>query len=210
MYSKQKMKRKFVTAILVMTALGGTIIPTATIVNASEEFEASGVITRSVKNDKMLAFERELSRPETRVSFASEEIDEEAAFNYFVEKYDGAEVQHFIGRNAAFSERFHVGGLNVFASNRSALQYGRSELAVTSTLLQMNGTLIGAKVGGPAGALLGLIGGSILASRFRSGSNTMRRWIDVGSNRGGSRMTASEEFPISSLATISQAPVRPI
>ena len=166
MYSKQKLKRKLLTAVLAITVLGGAIIPTGTIVNASEESGTSGVITKSVKNDKMLAFERELNSPEVRLSFAFNEIDEEAAFNYFIEKYDGAEVQHFIGRNVAFSERFHVGGLNVFASNRSALQYGRSELAATSTLLQMNGTLLGAKVGGPAGALLGLIGGSILAGRF--------------------------------------------
>jgi hypothetical protein len=202
----KNMKVRLATVFLALITLGGFLFPSALLVSANE---ISGTDVKVIKNDTMLALERKLNTPAMRIALSSEEIDEEVVFNYFVEKFDGAEVQHIIGRNVAVTETFHVGGYNVFASNRSGLEYARTQLANSATLLLANGTLGGALLGGPAGALIGLLGSSILASRFRSGSEIMRSWINVGSNRGGARMTLSEVFAISTLNTTSQSPIRP-
>lgn len=38
----------------------------------------------------------------------------------------------------------------------------------------------------------------------------MKSWINVGSSIGGSWMTLTEEFPIATLNTTSQSPVKPL
>lgn len=84
----------------------------------------------------------------------------------------------------------------------------RSDIAITATLLVTDGTLGGAIVAGPLGAVIGLIGSAILGSRVRDGSNDMKRWLDVDSSKGGVRITETEEFPIASLQSISQSPIK--
>lgn len=158
----------------------------------------------------MIGLEKELNSPQVKLALHSKIIDQQALFDYFAEKYVGAKMSYVGGRSAGVSETFYIGGYIVFASNKSALEYCRTQLATSATLLQANGTLGCALLGGPAGALIGLLGATILAGHFKDGSSTMRSWINVGSSKGGSRMTLTEEFPIGTLNTTSQSPVKPL
>ncbi|MBF8808741.1 MAG: hypothetical protein IC227_11480 [Enterococcus lacertideformus] len=201
------MKKKLITGMLIGATLASFIFPTGLEVALADEMSESVHI---IKNDKMLGLEKELNSPQVKLALHSKTTDQQAMFDYFAKKYDGAQITYVGGRATGVSETFYVGGYNVFASNQSALNYCRTQLATTATLLQANGTLGGALLGGPAGALIGLLGATILAGRFRDGSSTMKSWINVGSSKGGSRMTLTEEFPIATLNTTYQSPIKPL
>lgn len=62
--------------------------------------------------------------------------------------------------------------------------------------------------GGPPGALVGAIGANVLADYFRSANSDMKRWLDVGSSKGGCRIILTEEFPISSLGSTTQSAIK--
>ncbi|MGX7173581.1 hypothetical protein [Enterococcus ratti] len=151
----------------------------------------------------MLGLEKELNSPQVKLALHSKATNQQAMFDYFAKKYDGAQVTYVGGKATDVSETFYVGGYDVFVSNKSALNYCRTQLATTATLLQANGTLGGALLEGPAGTLIGLLGATILAGRFKEGSHTMRNWINVDSSKGGSQMTLTEEFLIATLNTTS-------
>ena len=68
--------------------------------------------------------------------------------------------------------------------------------------------IIGSIEGGPAGTIAGAIGAKVLGARVKEGYIDIKKWIDVGSSRGGVRMTASAEFPIDSLNSIKQTKIR--
>lgn len=202
------MKNKLGIKIIIIMLLSSFVSPIVGLeITHADEVD---IPTQVIKNEKMIALEKELNTPQVKLALNSKETNRQVMFDYFARKYDGAKVTCIGGKATGVSETFYVGGYNIFASTKTALEYCRTQLSHTATLLQTAGTLTGSVLGGPAGALLGLLGATILASRFRDGSATMRSWINVGSTKGGSRMTLTEEFPIATLNTTSQSPIKPL
>ncbi|EGO2842887.1 hypothetical protein IBQ15_002643 [Enterococcus faecalis] len=169
-------------------------------------------------NAKWDAFEKELSfriansNSNNIVKRSLENVQESGItkqeLQELIIKYDGAERTIRTKRAAAFSEKFVNGGYNAFADNKSGMVALRDELGTTATLLQANGTLGGAIAGGPAGALIGLVRATILATYFRNANGHMKEWIAVGSSKGGIRITVTDEFPIAQLDTVEQSPIK--
>ena len=84
----------------------------------------------------------------------------------------------------------------------------RDDYGLNATLLLTDGTLGGAMAGGLVGALLGALGAGLLAGYFRDANNHMKEWINVGSSKGGCRITLTDEFPIAKLNTVEQSPIK--
>lgn len=131
-------------------------------------------------------------------------------FQNILVKYDGAErtftpkVSFRSAQNNSYTEKVVKGGLNVYGSSPQALISSRDYLSSSDMGLLATGVIIGSIEGGPAGA----IGAKVLGARVKEGYNDIKNWIDVGSSRGGVRMTASAEFPIDSLNSIKQTKIR--
>ncbi|WP_217925406.1 hypothetical protein, partial [Enterococcus gallinarum] len=137
----------------------GTELVTGSVAYATENttLETSDKVFTS-KNDQYIKFEKEFSQLQnqrntefkTRVYSQS---TQKAAFN-LIKKYDGDEIT-IMRAVAKYSTKFVNGGVNSFATSKSGLQQLRTDLATTATLLLANGTVGGAAVAGPLGALLG-------------------------------------------------------
>lgn len=176
----------------------------ATSVHAAEDQP----IIEIEKNSKWVDFENELSSRRTKRSLDGENTISQEEYFRLVEKYDGAKAVVRVNRAVAFSEQLVNGGYNAFATSRSGMESLRSGYGTTAALLVANGTVGGAMAGGPAGALVGAIGANVLAGYFRSANSDMKRWLDVGSSKGGCRITLTEEFPISSLGSTTQSAIK--
>ncbi|WP_236786014.1 hypothetical protein [Anaerococcus ihuae] len=136
-------------------------------------------------------------------------------FQNLLVKYDGAErtftpkVSFRSAQNNSYTEKVVKEGLNIYGSSPQALISARDYLSSSDMGLLASGVIIGSIEGGPAGAIAGgAIGAKVLGSRVKEGYNDIKKWIDVGSSRGGVRMTASAEFPIDSLNSIKQTKIR--
>ncbi|MBF0799112.1 hypothetical protein IR166_28785 [Enterococcus faecalis] len=206
------MKNKILVLALATSFLVSPLLVTGSVAYATENttLEASDKVIVT-KNDQYIKFEKEFSQLQNQRSTEFKtrvysQSTQKAAVN-LIEKYDGAEIT-VVRAAAKYSTKFVNGGVNSFATNKSGLQQLRTDLATTATLLLANGTVGGAAVAGPLGALLGLVGGGILGSTVRSASNTIQSWINVGSSKGGVRVTLVEQFPISSLNSQSQAKIK--
>lgn len=131
-------------------------------------------------------------------------------FQNLLVKYDGAErtfipkISFRSAQNNSYTEKVVKGGLNVYGPSPQALISARDYLGSSDMGLLATGVIIGSIEGGPAGA----IGAKVLGARVNEGYNDIKKWIDVGSSRGGVRMTASAEFPIDSLNSIKQTKIR--
>ena len=131
-------------------------------------------------------------------------------FQNLLVKYDGAErtfipkISFRSAQNNSYTEKVVKGGLNVYGSSPQALISARDYLGSSDMGLLATGVIIGSIEGGPAGA----IGAKVLGARVKEGYNDIKNWIDVGSSRGGVRMTAFAEFPIDSLNSIKQTKIR--
>ena len=135
-------------------------------------------------------------------------------FQNLLVKYDGAErtfipkISFRSAQNNSYTEKVVKGGLNVYGSSPQALISARDYLGSSDMGLLATGVIIGSIEGGPAGAIAGAIGAKVLGARVKEGYNDIKNWIDVGSSRGGVRMTASAECPIDSLNCTKQTKIR--
>ncbi|MBF0780321.1 MULTISPECIES: hypothetical protein [unclassified Granulicatella] len=165
------------------------------------------------KNDLYLKFEEEL-----KILSSESEVTKEKYFE-LVEKYDGAEKVVTYGEispfrfinMSGFSEKFVWGGVNTLAFNRQGIENLRTYFGHCALLLTAGGAVNGFLYGGgPWGALIGAVGGTFMSGRFNEGAGFMRKWFDVGSNKGGVRITLTEAFPIDNIDSLNQAIIRRI
>lgn len=205
----KKMLKKYFIANLGLLCILSVIFPSTLTAYASELPEEQKSTVTRVSNDTWLAFEQEFNQmiQSKKQLTGNTSLSEEEAF-YLINKYDGAQSTVYISGRASYSEMFKTGGYNAFASSKSSMANLRDDYGTSATLLQTAGILGGAMVGGPAGAVLGLIGATILATRFKDANSDMKKWISVGSSKGGCRVTATDEFPIASLNTVTQSPIQ--
>ncbi|KPG72200.1 hypothetical protein [Enterococcus sp. RIT-PI-f] len=206
------MKKKLLTLALASSFIISPIFLSSSIASASEVTtteESDGVVV--TKNEQYLKFEAELLtlQKQQKNEFSSRlytDSTKEAATN-LIEKYEGAEIS-VAKASVQYTCKFVNGGLNSFATTKTGLQQLRTDLATTATLLLTNGTLGGATIAGPLGALVGLVGGGILGQTARGASNTMQSWINAGSSKGGVRITIVEQFAISNINSQTQAKIK--
>lgn len=205
----KKMLKKYFIANLGLLCMLSVIFPSTLTAYASELPEEQKATVTRVSNDTWLAFEQEFNQmiQSKKQLTGNTSLSEEEAF-YLINKYDGAQSTVYISGRASYSEMFKTGGYNAFASSKSSMANLRDDYGTCATLLQSVGVLGGAMAGGPAGALLGLIGSTILGTRFRDANSDMKKWINVGSSKGSCRITATDEFPIASLNTLTQSPIQ--
>lgn len=205
---KKTLKKYFIASLGLLCILS-VILPSTLTAYASELPEEQKATVTRVSNDTWQAFEQELNQmiQKKKQLTGHTSLSEEEAF-YLIKKYDGAQSTVYISGRASYSEMFKTGGYNAFASSKYSMANLRNDYGTCATLLQTTGVLGGAMAGGPAGALLGLIGSTILGTRFRDANSDMKKWINVGSTKGGCRITATDEFPIASLNTITQSPIK--
>lgn len=208
------MKKLKLTILMVLSMVLATFIPTVGTVSAAETINSNDTLEETPviieKNTKYEEFEKEFSRIKnnSRSEFSTgiyRDTTKKQIAN-LITKYDGAEITVFAA--GKYSTKFVNGGVNSYASNKSGMGQLRSDLAMTATLLLTDGTLGGAAIAGPLGALVGLLGSGILGNRCSGASNTMKSWINVGSSRGGVRITLTEQFAISSLNSQKQSPIK--
>lgn len=105
----------------------------------------------------------------------------------------------------SFSEKWVNGGLNTFAPNKSALVALHTYYGKTAVSLMLGGLAGGALVAGLPGAIVGAVGGNLLANRFNAAQTDIGELINAGATQGGCRITVVDEFPIASLASQTQA-----
>ena len=205
---KKILKKYFIDSLGLLCILS-VILPSTLTAYASELQEGQKATVTRVSNDTWQAFEQELNQMvlSKKNLTGNTSLSEEEAF-YLINKYDGAQSTVYISGRASYSEMFKTGGYNAFASSKSSMANLRDDYGTCATLLQSVGILGGAMAGGPAGALLGLVGSTILGTRFRAANSDMKKWISVGSSKGGCRITATDEFPIASLNTLTQSPIQ--
>ena len=204
----KKMLKKYFIANLGLLCMLSVIFPSTLTAYASELPEEQKATVTRVSNDTWLAFEQEFNQmiQSKKQLTGNTSLSEEEAF-YLINKYDGAQSTVSISGRASLSDMFKPGGYNAFASSKSSMANLRDDYGTCATLLQSVGVLGGAMAGGPAGALLGLIGSTILGTRFRDANSDMKKWINVGSSKGGCRITATDEFPIASFNTLTNSPI---
>ncbi|WP_430618176.1 hypothetical protein [Enterococcus sp. DIV1054d] len=201
------MKKMIITMVMCFS-FSSIILSPITTTYATETSIDSYSITRE-SNKQWIGFEQEFNNLRASQLCQSGTLDlTRDQLLYLINKYDNADSTVCINGRASFSEVFFSGGYNAFASNKTAMVSLRDNLGASATLLQVNGTLGGALAGGPAGALIGLVGATILASRFRDGNNDRKKWISVDSAKGGIRITLTDEFPIANLKTTTQSPIK--
>lgn len=167
-------------------------------------------VTTNAKWDALEQELLELREKKVAIRRVSEEgsyITEEEFWN-LAKKYDGAERTVYVSRAAAYSEKFVKGGYNAFAYSKTGMKKLRDDYGICATGLLVDGVLTGAIAGGVAGALVGAIASDILGARFRDANNHMKEWINVGSSKGGCRITLTDEFPIAKLDTVQQSPIK--
>ncbi|WP_314065978.1 hypothetical protein [uncultured Vagococcus sp.] len=208
MFKKSKLVcvvASFILFVSPLVSFGNTI--------QAEEVASSKSEVVIVKNEKMKQLEQELALIKLKGQRSLKALNGDPILSQeetaaLLAKYDGAETTVYVNRAAAYQSKLVNGGANFLATTKSGMSTLRSEMATTATLLKANGVVGGAVLGGLAGAILGFMASSVFADRCSSGSNDMKRWIDVGSSKGGVRMTLTEEFPISSIGSTSQAKIQ--
>lgn len=171
--------------------------------------EKNGAYEVTTKNYLYENFEKELA-----VVKHNGELTKEKLFE-LISKYEGAEKivrytddMYSRASTEGFVENFISGGVNNFAYNRQGIENLRSYYAECSALILVDGTGVGAYLGGPFGAILGAFGGGFLSARLNDARGYMVQWFDVGSHKGGARVTLTESFPIDYKFSINQARIR--
>lgn len=205
-----KLKMKKFVAIISAIAVAVTIIPFTGMKTFAHNQEQNIQI---VANDKWKALEKELLELQSKKKIATRSVGNatfitKEEFFALAEKYDGAERTVKVGKSSYYSEKLVNGGYNAFANSKSGMVHLRDDYGTCATLLVTDGVLGGAIAGGPAGALIGAIASNLLASYFRAANNHMKEWINVGSSKGGCRITLTDEFPIAKLDTVQQSPIK--
>lgn len=203
--------KKLVLKMLVLTlAVSAFTVFGTTKVSAAESNENKSV--EVVTNKQCDLFENEVNQLKNANAksrgTSNEAVLTKEQFFELVKKYDGAERTVYESRGASYSEKFKWGGYNAFAYSKKGMQNLRDDYGACATLLITDGTLVGAMAGGVAGALVGAIGSNILATYFRDANNHMKDWINIGSSKGGCRITLTDEFPIAKLDTLSQSAIK--
>lgn len=221
----KKMKFCVLGAALLMSVT--PMVMTGTTVYAAQETETSILTTEDVdskievqSNEKWKAFEQEFAQMtnesslyRSNISSYSANIGTKEELFQLIKKYDGAERTITVQQSPAsgsykYTEKFVTGGYNGFAEGKTSMERFRSDLATNATLLQINGTLGGALAGGPLGALIGLLGSSILSTRLYKGSDIMGQWINAESSKGGIRIVVQETFAIDNINSLQQSPIK--
>lgn len=106
---------------------------------------------------------------------------------------------------STFYEKWVNGGLNTFAPNKSALVALHTYYGKIAVSLMLGGPAGGALVAGLPGAVVGTVGGNLMANRFNTAQADIGELINAGATQGGCRITLVDEFPIASLASQTQA-----
>lgn len=207
-YLMKNLKKSFMSLLVLALTISAFTVFGTTNVSAAELNNEIEIVT----NTQWELFEEELNQikndhARNRIISNEPALTEEQFFE-LVEKYDGAERTVYQNRAASYSEKFKTGGYNAFAYSKSSMRNLRDDYGTCATLLITDGTLAGAMAGGIAGALVGAIASNVLAAYFRDANNHMKDWINVGSSKGGCRITLTDEFPIAKLDTLSQSAIK--
>ncbi|WP_230319222.1 glycine zipper family protein [Enterococcus casseliflavus] len=196
---------KTVVLMLLAVTLGSFFAP----LSYASEIAPAPEIVEVKKNDKMVALENELQSIQYKVAINSRSVSQqqEVVENLLL-KYDGAEAVYTTKSGNGWTDKVVSGGLNCFATSKTGLANLRDIMGANALGFRLNGAAYGALIGGPMGAVVGVIGASLLATRLDQGQATISSWIRAGSSKGGARMTVTAQFPISSINSITESAIK--
>ncbi|MDR3242060.1 MAG: glycine zipper family protein [Lactobacillaceae bacterium] len=161
------------------------------------------------ENSDWKAMENEINSPQFQLAIHGEKSKE--VCQSLLTEYDGAERDIiFVGAGTGWTEKIVNGGDNTYATTKAGLANLRDSWGLSAVAMIGAGGGAGTAIAGIPGAIIGGLIGNALSGYCKDAQNDMKKWIDVGSTKGGARVTLTAEFPIDSVDTTTQCKVRKI